>query len=374
MPISTQKQPFLAKFTYSLIIIIGLGFLFFIGQNIISPLLIALLFAILLRPVVSFLNVKLHIPNVIASLFTVLLFSLLFVGIFYFISTQIAIMADDWGKIKSNLAIHYDNIQSYISETFNFSRREQNKIVKDAASGSQDTGKQIIGITLLSFTDALLSIILVPLYMFLILLYRTHFKIFLCKLFDEKHHVKLRDILNTIKISVQSYLLGLLFELLIVSGLTALGLWIIGVKYAILLGIITGLLNLIPYIGILIAGLLSIIASLTGTADLSIIIGIIIVNVVVQLIDNNLLVPLVVSSKVEINSIATIVGIIIAGAVAGISGMFLAIPLMAILKVIFDRVEPLEAWGYLLGDDLPKSFNWKKSKTVAAVPKTPKTE
>jgi predicted PurR-regulated permease PerM len=203
----------------------------------------------------------------------------------------------------------------------------------------------------------------------LILLYRTHIETFLAKLFNEKHHEKLRDIITTIKISVQSYILGLLFELLIVSGLTTLGLWIVGVKYAILLGVITGLLNLIPYIGIFTAGLLTIVASLTGSSDLSIIIGIIVVNLVVQFVDNNLLVPLVVSSKVEINSLATIVGIITSGAIAGVSGMFLAIPLMAILKVIFDRIEGLEAWGYLLGDDLPKSFKWKKTRAVTPVEK-----
>ena len=62
-----------------------------------------------------------------------------------------------------------------------------------------------------------------------------------------------------------------------VSALTSLGLYIIGVEYAIVLGLITGILNLIPYIGILFAGLLTIIASLTGSADLSIVVGIIVV-------------------------------------------------------------------------------------------------
>ena len=360
MAILDQSLSFITKFACLLIIIIGLAYLFFIGQSIISPLLIALLFAILLRPVVAFLTTKLHVPNVAACLFSVLLFALLFVGILYFISTQIAVMAEDWDQIKHNLNEHYHHIQSYVSDTFNLSTKEQNKLVRDATSSPEGAGKQIIGTTLLSMTDVLLSLVVVPVYMFLILLYRNHFKVFACKLFAEKHHAKLQDIINTIKISVQSYILGLMLELLIVSGLTTLGLWVIGVKYAILLGVITGLLNLIPYLGIFIAGLLTIIVSLTGSSDLSIIIGIIVVNLLVQFIDNNLLVPLVVSSKVEINSLATIVGIIISGAIAGIPGMFLAIPLMAILKVIFDRVEGLQAWGYLLGDDLPKSFQWKR--------------
>jgi len=325
----------------------------------------ALLFAILLRPVTAFLNERLRIPNVVASLITVVFFSLIFVAIIYFITSQIAVMADDWGKIKSNLSTHYNHLQSYVRDHFSVSKREQDKLVADATNSSEGSGKEIIGNTLLSFTDVLLNVILVPVYMFLILLYRTHFAKFLSKLFDEKHHANVRDIISTIKVSVQGYILGLLFELLIVSGLTTVGLWILGVKYAILLGVITGLLNLIPYIGIVIAGLLTIIASLTGSSDLSVVIGIIVVNLVVQLIDNNLLVPLVVSSKVEINSLATIVGIIIGGALAGVSGMFLAIPLMAILKVIFDRIEVLEAWGYLLGDDLPRSFKWKRSKAAA---------
>jgi predicted PurR-regulated permease PerM len=137
---------------------------------------------------------------------------------------------------------------------------------------------------------------------------------------------------------------------------------IIGVKYAILLGIITGILNLIPYIGILFAGLLSIVATLTGSPDLSLMIGVVIVTIVVQLIDNNIIVPLVVSSKVEINAFISIIGIIIGGAIAGISGMFLALPVLAIMKVIFDRIESLKPWGYLLGDHLPKTYTWRNIK------------
>jgi len=363
---TAQKLPFYAKFAFVLIILIGITVICYTGQSILSPLMLALLFAILLRPVTAFLNEKLRLPNVLASLTAVTLFVLFFAVIFYFISTQLAVMSDDWDKIQANLFKHYNNLQNYIRSTFSISKSEQDQMVTKATSGSMDSGKALMGSTLVSFTDSLMNMILIPIYMFLILLYRTHFIKFLCKLFNEKHHPKLQDILKTIKTSVQSYIMGLLFEMIIVSVLTAVGLMIIGVKYAILLGVITGLLNLIPYLGILIAGVLTIIASLTGTSDLSVIVGILVVNVIVQVIDNNILVPMVVSSKVEINSIASIVGIIIGGAVAGISGMFLAIPIMAILKVIFDRIDALEAWGYLLGDDVPKTFRWKKPLTVVA--------
>jgi len=72
--------------------------------------------------------------------------------------------------------------------------------------------------------------------------------------------------------------------------------------------------------------------------------------IVVQVIDNNFLVPRIVGNKVKINALASIVGVITGGVVAGIAGMFLAIPLLAIVKVVFDRIETLKPWGYLLGD------------------------
>jgi predicted PurR-regulated permease PerM len=73
---------------------------------------------------------------------------------------------------------------------------------------------------------------------------------------------------------------------------------------------------------------------------------------VVQFIDNNIIMPKVVSSKVKINALITILGVLVGGALAGISGMFLSIPAIAILKVIFDRVDDMKPWGMLLGDEI----------------------
>jgi len=149
-----------------------------------------------------------------------------------------------------------------------------------------------------------------------------------------------------------------------VSVLTSIGLYFIGVKYFILLGIITGILNLIPYLGILVAGILTILSSLTGSPEVSLVFGVIIVNIIVQLIDNNILVTLIINTKVQINAFVSIVGIIIGGQIGGIAGMFLAIPILAILKIVFDRIESTEPWGYLMGNNLPKAFKWRTKKSI----------
>lgn len=358
----TVKYPFYIKLAAILFCLMSLFVIVYFGQDVVFPLLLSLLFAIILRPIVVFLTRKARFPYFIAVVVAITLFVLLFLGIFYFLSLQISSMASDWVKIKDNLYFHFQHLQEVLRVNFNLSKQQQNEFINNAKVDSLANGKQLVGSTISSFTDVVLNLALIPVYTFLFLLYQNLFVTFLIKLYQPQHHQKLRDVLVQIKLAVQSYVVGLLFEMVAVSVLTTLGLYLIGVPYFLLLGIITGILNLVPYIGILFAGALSILVSLTGSTDLSIIIGVIVVNVVVQLIDNNLLVPLIVNSKVQINALVSIVGIIIGNVLGGITGMFLAIPIIAIIKVIFDRIESLEPWGYLLGDDLPKTFEWHKIK------------
>jgi predicted PurR-regulated permease PerM len=359
---TTIKIPFYVRLTFSLVSLIAITYIFYMGKSVLIPILLAFLFSVLLLPMVHFLNSKFRFPHALAVSVTVILFVTLIIGILAFISYQISDIASDFAEIRKNINLFITDIQRYIRTNFQVSLWEQRKYLEDVTQDSVKKGKETIGTTLISVTDTLLDITLIPIYTFLILLYRTHFILFLTKLFRKEHHPKLQEILTQIKISVQSYISGLIIEMIFVSILTSVGLYFIGVPYAILLGIITGILNLIPYIGILVAGMLTILSSLTGTPDISIILGVIGVNVVVQIIDNNILVPLIINTKVQINAFVSIIGIILGGGIAGIAGMFLAIPILAILKIVFDRIESLEAWGYLMGDNLPKTFIWKNKK------------
>jgi len=358
----TMKFPFYIKLAAILFCLIGLFVIVYFGQDIIFPILLSCLFAIILRPIVTFLIRRLRFPHFIAVIFAIVLFVMIFLSIFYFISLQVSDMASDWGKIKNNFYFHMEHFQQLIRDNFHLTKREQNEIITNATKKGLESGNEIVGSTISSFTDIALNLTLIPIYTFLFLLYQNLFITFLSKLFKPENHKKLREVLFQIKEAVQSYVVGLLFEMVAVSVLTSIGLYFIGVEYFILLGIITGILNLVPYIGILFAGALSIIVSLSGSTDLSIVLGVVIVNIVVQLIDNNILVPMFVNSKVQINAFVSIVGIIIGNVLGGITGMFLAIPIIAIIKVIFDRIESLEPWGYLFGDDLPKTYEWHKIK------------
>lgn len=360
---NSLKHPFYIRLSFSLISLISITYIFYMGKSVLIPVLLAFLFAVLLLPITTFLNSKLRFPNTLAVAITVLLFVLFIIGVLAFISYQISDIASDFEEIRKNINFFITDIQRFIRTNFQVSLWEQRKYIEDVTENSVKKGKESIGTTLLSVTDTITNIALIPIYTFLILLYRKHFVQFLTKLFRAEFHEKLRSILTQIKGAIQNYISGLIIEMIVVSILTSIGLYFIGVQYYILLGIITGILNLIPYIGILIAGVLTFLSSLTGVPDVSIIAGVIGVNVVVQLIDNNILVPLIINTKVQINAFVSIIGIIIGGAIAGIAGMFLAIPVLAVLKIVFDQIESLASWGYLMGDNLPEKIVWQTNKT-----------
>jgi predicted PurR-regulated permease PerM len=361
MPFSSSL-PFYAKFALILITICLLFLVFYIASGILMPLLMALLFAILLRPLVIFFQVQCKLPNVIATLAGVILFVFFIGAIVFFISDQITDFADDLPRIRHNLAVHYQHLQGWIARTFNVSYKRQDRYIEQVAG---DNGNVLVESTLTTFSATLLKVVLVPIYTFLMLLYRNLFKKFLAKLIDEKNHVVLIEIIAQIKIVVQSYIVGLLIEMGIVALLVSTGLMLIGVQYAILLGVITAMLNLIPYIGIFCASALAVVGASINSTSISVILGALAVNIVVHLIDNNYVVPKIVASKVKINALVSIVGVLIGNILAGVAGMFLAIPIIAILKVIFDRIEPLKPWGLLMSDELPRTYTWGRAELAA---------
>ncbi|MFL5752008.1 MAG: AI-2E family transporter [Bacteroidia bacterium] len=355
-----QPIPFYARFALILLMLCLVVFILYIGNSVIMPLILAMLFAILLRPLVAFLNKRLHFPHVIAVLIAVITFVIFVGSVIWFISWHVSDFMDDLPKIRHNLDIHIGHIKAWITHKFNISPLKMERYIQSAAQDSLKSGNQLVGDTIASFSETFLTVVLIPIYTFLILLYRTLFIKFLHKLVHKNYHSNMVDIVLKIKEVIQNYIVGLLIEMGIVAVLTSTGFMLIGVPYAILLGVIGAVLNLVPYIGSLCAGLIAIIAALINSSELSSVIGVVVVNITVQLIDNNFLVPRIVASKVKINALVSIVAVFIGGMLAGVIGMFLAIPVVAILKVIFDRVDDLRPWGYLMGAELPKTYEWRK--------------
>ncbi|MBS1663949.1 MAG: AI-2E family transporter [Bacteroidetes bacterium] len=345
-----QPQPFYTKLAMVLISLIALFYIASWGQAIFSPLVFALLFAVLLLPVSAFLEKRCRLPRSLASLLSVFLLVFALVGLFYLVGSQISSLADDWPLFKQQVMTSVTNLQQWISLKFHVRIKQQNNYVNNATSKLLETGSSMIGGALVSLSSLVLFLVFIMINTFFLLYYRRLIVRFLVAVFKEENSVMVYDIIAQIQTRIRQYILGLLLEMVIVAAATCLALWILGVKYAILLGLLTGLFNVVPYIGIFTALMLSTLVTFAtaGTTQLLLVIGTVFG---IHLIDSNVLLPVVVGSKVRINAFITVLAVIIGEAVWGISGTFLAIPVVAITKIIFDRVDSLKPWGMLFGDE-----------------------
>ena len=339
------------QFSHSLLGLAILTAAIYLGQDILVPLAMAGLIAVLLRPIEDRLT-RLGMHKAIAISLALLLAIIIVVGVGVLISMQLSDFADDLPKIRKNLTDFFNNAKQWVRREYKVSYRQQDKYLKEAQAQTLDSlqTSQTLGL----LTGPLVTLTLLPIYVFLLLYYRTMLLHFVIVLFAEKHTERVREVLGEVKTVIRSYMVGLLIETACVAALNSIGLLLLGVQYAILLGVMAAILNLIPYIGGLVATGLAVLVTFSNNPDTSVILGVVAVFLLVQFIDNNALVPFIVASKVRINALISIVGVLIGGALAGVSGMFLSIPAIAILKVIFDRVESLRPWGVLLGDETPE--------------------
>jgi predicted PurR-regulated permease PerM len=203
---------------------------------------------------------------------------------------------------------------------------------------------------------------LIPVYVFMILFYQPLLIEFFHKLFGKNNRDKVSEIIYQIKTLIQSYLIGLLIEVGIIAFLYTVGLLFLGIEYALILGILGALLNLIPYLGSIIAASIPMIIAIVTKPSPWFALLVLALYVFIQFIDNNFIVPKIVASKVKINALASIIAVITFGSLWGISGMLVAIPLIAIVKLIFDHIESLKPWGFLLGDSMPPVIKIKYPK------------
>lgn len=362
--------PFFLKFSIILLGLVAFFFTIYVAQNIILPLVFAVLVSILLNPVVNFL-VRHRVNRILSIVIALTMGILIMSGLVLFIYSQFDTFGDALPQLKEKGREVLTRLTAWASSTFNVSTAKVNTwINKETQEGMSGTN-QVIGNTVNTISHVLVFLLLIPVYIFLLLVYKPLILSFISRLFPPTLHATVLEILAESKLLIHQYLVGILIELAMVSGMTALGLFFIGVQSPLLFGIITGLLNMIPYVGVLIANVTFCAIALV-TKSLTAALLVLGLYILVQFIDNNFIVPRIIGSKVKINALATILVVLVGGELCGIAGMFLAIPVIAVFKVICDRVEPLEPLGYLLGDEMPSSgksiFRIKKAATPGEQP------
>ncbi len=358
------RLPFYIKLACVLFSLFALGALVILAKDILSPLIFSCLFAILLMPLARFFERRIRLPRGAASMIAVILFLSLITLVMYVIGSQLADLAKDWPAFQAQISRSLWNFRGWVSANFGITRRKQLNVVNTAASKVTSPDAAFVGTTLLSLSSILLFLVFTFIYTFFFLLYRRLILKFLESVFLEENKAKVHEVIEQVQMIIRQYITGLLIEMTIVATAVSVILSILGVQYAILLGLITGIFNLIPYFGIFSALIISSTITLGTSPDSNTVIYVLITFVVTHVVDSNIILPLVVGSKVRINALVTVLGVVIGEMFWGISGMFLSIPVIAVLKIIFDRVESLQPWGIILG------VEEKKQEKLAAKLKT----
>lgn len=356
MPVKKIVAPFYEKLSLVLVGLIALGYLVVEAKDLIDPLIFGFLFAILLLPICGFFEKKLRLPRSIASLLSIIALIGFIGGILYLVGTQISKLADDWPMLKKQVGQSIDDIRGWVENSFHINMDKQMDYVHDATNKLMSSSSAVIGTTLGAVSSLMLFYSFILIFTFLILLYRRLLLRFLVWVFSEENSAIVYDIVENIQSILRKYILGLLLEMVIVATIACTAFLLIGVKYAMLLGLIVGLFNIVPYVGIFTALFISSLITF-ATGNVKDVLSVIVSVIALHAIDSNILLPTIVGSKVRLNALISFLGIVIGEMIWGLSGMFLAIPVIAILKIIFDRIESLKPWGFLFGGE----YEYKKS-------------
>jgi predicted PurR-regulated permease PerM len=324
------------------------GLVLYFAKDILMLLVFAMLLAMLLNPVAEKLEKK-GMKRVWSTILCLLLVLLAFAAIITLVSAEIGQISEKSAQIRQKGEQLLKEVQTYVQQRFDIPPEEQDRMMKEQSKNLSETAKTVGQGLVVGTAGILVSFVMVLVFMFLFLLQKEKYKTFLLKLCSSQDKAELEKLVSRISTVSQKYLLGMIYSILIMTTLYSIGFLIVGLENAILLAFIASVLIIIPYIGAWVGGLIPVTVALV-TGDSSTALAVAGVMIVVQTLDNNFIEPYVVGGEVRLSAAATVLALLAGSAIWGIPGVVLFIPLTGILKIVFDHVEPLKPYGYLIGD------------------------
>jgi predicted PurR-regulated permease PerM len=322
-------------------------FLYFLYeiQSVLIYLVVALILTLIGNPILDFFKRSLKFKHIFATIATLLIFALIIIGIFMLFIPLILSQGENLsllntseieknsleliGKISVFLENHNIDSAKMLKE-FNITSKLNFDFIPNLLNA-------IVG-TISSFGMGLASVLFIT---FFFLKDKALFIEGAKKLIPDSHEDKILNSLNKINRLLSRYFIGLLIQLFIVFILYVIVLLIFGVQNAIVIGFLCAILNIVPYVGPLIASILAAVLTMIGNLGndfqaeiLPLTIYVLIGFWIVQIIDNNVCQPIIFSKSVSSHPLEIFLVILIAGFLFGILGMIAAVPLYTILKVI----------------------------------------
>lgn len=335
------------KITQPLFLIVLVLAILILLKGFLIPFAYGLLIALIVYPMCRKLESK-KVPSSIAIFLSILLVAVV-VGLIVFIFVlQVQALKKEIPELTSFLNKFLADTQKWVTTNFGLSLIEQDKLVIDMGKNISSNLGEIISGSFSFAAEAIFYAVIIPLYSVLILVYRKVLVDFVGSLIGEKYKKDLPAILSEAIHMYYNYIKGMLWVYIIVGALNSIGLLILGVDYAILFGMVTAFMTIIPYIGIIASSVLPITMVWAETNNILYPLGVIAVFSFVQYLEANIIFPYIVGKQLDVNTLVSIVAILLGGVIWGVSGMILFLPFVAILKIVSGHIEGLKPLHKLL--------------------------
>ena len=310
-------------------------------KDIVLPISFAALFSIVLLPLARRLENR--TGRIFSIVITLLCAILVIALISWFIVNQLTSLIGSLPDLENRFFAQINVTSAFLNENFNISTEEQDQLLKEAIKNLSDNAADL----LVSTSYLVYFFIQVPIYIFLFLFYRDRFRDFLLAL-RVGSDLKWKDEIQGV---VRHYISGLGLVVFIAGVLNSIGLLILGIPHAIFFGFLSGLLTMIPYVGITIGATFPTILALITKDSAWYAVGVVGVHMFVQFLEGNFITPKITGSRISINALAAIIALLVGGKIWGIAGMILAVPAVGVLKIILSYSKELKPLVILLGDE-----------------------
>ncbi len=337
--------PWIIRMVIVLLFTLLLYYFLITFRSFLYPIALAIMFSYLLYPLSKFFEVRgvPRIPSILISIFAGII---VLGGTSFFIYKELRFLLEDFPSLEQKALQNID----LILERIGMIPEEQETNFKTVLSNFLDTSAASLLVYLSATAQTVFTIFIMPVYVFFLLYYRNKYFYFLMMLISPVNHSIAENTIRDISKVVKRYMSGVFIVVLILCFINSIGLYIIGVKYALLLGIIAAVWNFIPYFGTIIGYAFPLLMALfTGDGPQSVF-GVVVLFIIVQFTENNILTPNITGGHVRVNPFFVILGVLIGGIVWGIPGMFIMVPVLAMLRIAFENIPKLNPWAYLISD------------------------
>lgn len=340
-----MEQKFIGKrLTYLIIPAFGIIYTLILAKDFLYPLAFGILLSYLLYPIVNFLEKK-GFPRILSILLTIIAAVAVFVAITIFVLKRVNMFMDELPKFREMTISHIESLQKSIEANFGIPAERLKKFLISNIFDLGNRSEKIFAAT----TGTVFAILMQPVYVFLFLYYRTKFAYFYLKIVGRDNRTIAVDALREIAGVVTRYMLGVTSVVLILCFFNSAGLLVIGIKYPLLLGVISALFSFIPYFGNIIGGMVVLtFALLTGDSTVYAL-RVVIFTFIVHFVENNILSPNIVGNNIRMNPFVIILGLIMGAMIWGIPGMLVTIPFLAMLKIVLKKIPSMQAFAFLMG-------------------------